>query len=125
MNTNPPPQTGEILQTHPGENAFVVQRSGHEVFRIAFSQSIIRRFYSSPVGYVLVFQCRSSISREKSNVCLVSPAGQVLWWAERRKSDDCYVEVRLEGDYVVGYDGSFDCWIGIRDGKVQKREFVK
>ena len=125
MNADIPTQTGEIIQTGPAKNAFVVRHSGHEVFRIAFPHSIVRRFYPSPLGYILVFQCRSSVSRENGNVCLVSPVGQIVWWAERRTSDDCYVEVRLDGNYIVGYDGSFDCWIDTRDGKVQRREFVK
>ncbi len=125
MNANPSTQIQEIVQTGPEENAFVVRQSGREMFRVAFPQSIIRRFFTASVGYVLVFQCRSSVARDKGNVCLVSSSGQVLWWAERRKSDDCYVEVRLEDDSLIGYDGSCDCWIDLRNGKVQRREFVK
>ncbi len=125
MNTYLSAQTQEIVQTGPEENAFVVRQSGKEMFRIAFPQSIIRRFFTATVGYVLVFQCRSSVARDKGNVCLVSSSGQILWWAERRTFDDCYVEVRLEDDSLIGYDGSFECWIGLRDGKIKRREFVK
>lgn len=125
MNINPFQQIAKIVQIGSEENAFVIQQADSEVCRITFPQSIIRRFVTCSSGYVLLFQCRSSILREKGNLCLVSPEGQILWWAERRKSDDCYVEARVEDNYVIGYDGSFDCWIDICNGVVQKREFVK
>jgi hypothetical protein len=115
----------EIVQTGDAENAFVVRQDNSILFRIHFPKSIIRRFYETTDGYILVFQCRAAIVKEKGNVCLVSPTGQILWWAERKKSGDCYVETVLQEQHLIGYDGSFNCWINLQNGKTEKREFVK
>lgn len=115
----------EIIQTGDGENTFVVREKDDALFRISFPQSVIRQFYETTNGYILVFQCRAAIVKEKGNVCLVSPAGQILWWAERKKSDGCYVETTLQEQHLIGYDGSFNCWINLQNGKIEKCEFVK
>lgn len=115
----------EIVQIGSAENAFVLRQNDQELFRIHFPHSIIRRFYQIATGYVLLFQCRSAIVKEKGNVCLVALDGQIIWWAERERSDDCYVEADLEGQSLLGNDGSFNCWINLQTGKVEKREFVK
>lgn len=118
-------QKQKIIQVDKDTNAFVVTKGGHEVFQISFYRSIIRKFFTTNYGYILHFQCRSSIKIEKGNVCLVSPNGVVKWWAERKRHDDCYVELNVTNDNVVGYDGTYNCSIDIKTGKILQREFIK
>jgi len=117
--------TCKIVELEDGSNAFVVQVDGVEQFRIHFPSSVIRNFFVVPLGYLLLFQCRSAILKEKGNLVLVSPAGEILWWAERLKSDDCYVEVKVQNDEVVAYDGTNECFLDITTGKIKQINFVK
>ena len=115
----------KIVDVEPGTNAFVVNLRGRELFRISFPMSVIASFLVTTAGYVLRFQCRSSIREEKGNVCLVSLDGDIVWWAERPRWHDCYVALRVVDDEIVAYDGTYDCYIDLSTGKVKRSEFVK
>ena len=115
----------KIIQTDTNTNAFVVEKDNRQIFRISFSNSIIRKFVPITEGFLLHFQCSSSIKNKFGNVCLVSHDGNILWWAERKRPDDCYVELNVINDKIIGYDGSYNCNIDIRTGKVRERDFVK
>jgi len=118
-------QECKIVQLDTETNAFVVTKNESELFRISFPKSIIRKFIPTMYGYILHFQCRSFINSEKGNVCMVLPNGDIRWWAERKRSDDCYVELNVNNEKVIGYDGSYNCYFDINTGKIQKREFIK
>lgn len=115
----------EVVEVGDGSNAFVVQAEGKEQFRIHFPSSVIRENFATAFGYLLLFQCRSAVAKEKGNLLLVSPAGEILWWAEQLKSDDCYVEVKVQNDQVIAYDGSNNCLLDAATGKIKHVEFVK
>ena len=115
----------QIVQVDVDTNAFVMTKDFKEVFRISFHNSIIRKFIQTTHGYILHFQCRSLVNREKGNVCLISYDGNISWWAKRKRPEDCYVELNVTDDSIIGYDGSYNCYIDINTGKIQKREFVK
>ena len=121
-------QCGEIVQYEQTKNIFVVRQDGQELFQISFPDSIIRKFYTTSLGYILFFQARAAITQEKGNICLVSFSGEILWWVEKR-NESCYttrfVDFRFEDNYIVAYGGSYDYWIDIHNGKIVKLEFVK
>jgi hypothetical protein len=118
-------QECKIVQVDADTNAFVVMEDNKEVFIIYFSKSIIRKFISALHGYILLFQCRSAVKEKYGNICFVSRDGKILWWAERKRPDDCYVELNITNDLIIGYDGSYNCHIDINTGKIIKRELIK
>jgi len=118
-------QYAEIVQYEPTKNIFLVQQNGQEVFQLSFADSIIRRFYTVSLGYILIFQTCSAIALEKGNICLVSFSGDIVWWVEKQTRNGylvSYINFRFDRDYLVADDGSHDCWIDVRNGKIIKSE---
>ncbi len=115
-----------IKEVDQNSNEFIVEEdSGLERFRIYFPGSIISKFIILDLCFLIVFQCRSTITKDKGNLMLVSKDGNVLWWAERQASDDCYVAVSIVDEEIIAYDGSYNCYIDRYTGKINKVEFVK
>ena len=115
----------EILDVLEDANAFVVYENSMEKFRISYPSSIIRKYFRLNDAYLLVFQCRSLIAKKKGNLLLVSKTGATLWWAERLRADDCYVEISVRGESIIAYDGTYNCHINISTGKIEQKDFVK
>ena len=118
---------GEIRAVSDGTNAFVVSDAdaGQELFTVSFPGSIIHKYFQIESDYLLQFQCRSPVAKEKGNLLFISCDGLIKWWAERRRSDDCYVEVNIQDNRIIGYDGSYECVIDSATGRVLNREFRK
>jgi len=66
--------------------------------------------------------------KNESNLYLVNPSGEIVWFAERAMDDDAYANpIRVVGNDRIkcaSWNG-FDCEIILRDGKLGNAPFTK
>jgi hypothetical protein len=112
-------------------------RTGEQRFRRAFShpryetlkELDIHEVHVSPdgKGILLLFDLAPSGYKTVGNLAYVTPAGEVMWWAELTDTGrDTYVAVRISANGIVAqsWDG-YSCEIDPKTGHIVSKRFTK